>query len=295
MGHRARCQARGPLVAGRLVLVATPIGNLGDLSPRAVETLAAADLVCCEDTRRSGRLLAHAGITATRLMRVDEHTEEQATDEVCRLLDEGRLIAVVTDAGTPGISDPGERLVRAALAAGHAVSVVPGPTAAVAALVASGLPTGRFVFEGFLPRRGVERARRLAELANERRTIVLFESPHRLEATLTDLADVFGPARSGAVARELTKLHEEMVRGPLSELADWAKASVKGEIVVIVDGAPPPPDPTDDDLVSAVRAVMASGTSRRDASGEVAAVFGIGRRRVYELALADSRSREPSG
>lgn len=273
---------------GNLVLVATPIGNLGDLSPRAIETLAAADLVCCEDTRRSGRLLAHAGITATRLMRVDEHTEEKATDEVCQLLDEGRLVAVVTDAGTPGISDPGERLVRAALAGGHAVSVVPGPTAAVAALVASGLPTGRFVFEGFLPRRGVERARRLAELANERRTIVVYESPHRLEATLAELADVFGPARSGAVARELTKLHEEMVRGSLSELADWAKGSVKGEVVVIIAGAPPPPEPSDDDLVSAVRAAIAAGTSRRDASVEVAAMYGVGRRRVYELALADS-------
>ena len=282
------------MMTGRLVLVATPIGNLGDLSPRAVETLAAADLVCCEDTRRSGRLLAHAGITATRLLRVDEHTEERAAAEVCRLLDDGRLVAVVTDAGTPGISDPGERLARAALAAGHAVSVVPGPTAAVAALVASGLPTGRFVFEGFLPRRGMERARRLAELATERRTIVIYESPRRLGATLTDLADIFGADRPGAVARELTKLHEEMVRGPLSELVDWAKGSVKGEIVVIVEGAPPPPDPTDDDLVSAVRAAMASGTSRRDASGEVAAEFGIGRRRVYELALADSSSGDPS-
>ena len=180
--------------------------------------------------------------------------------------------------------------MRAALTAGHAVSVVPGPTAAVAALVVSGLPTGRFVFEGFLPRRGRERARRLDELTTERRTIVIYESPHRIEATLTELAEVFGPARSGAVARELTKLHEEMIRGPLSELADWAKTPVKGEIVVIVDGAPPAPDPTDDDIVSAVRSAMGSGSTRRDASGEVAARFGIGRRRVYELALADSSS-----
>jgi 16S rRNA (cytidine1402-2'-O)-methyltransferase len=282
-------------LTGRLVLVATPIGNLGDLSPRAIETLTAADLVCCEDTRRTGRLLAHAGVEATRLLRVDEHTEAAATDEVGRLLDQGRLVAVVTDAGTPAVSDPGERLVAAAVAGGHVVSVVPGPSAVVAALVASGLPTGRFVFEGFLPRRGGERQQRLGELVNERRTIIVYESPRRLEATLTELAGLLGPSRPAAIARELTKLHEEVVRGTLGDLAEWARAPVKGEVVIVIDGAGPVAVPTDDDLISAVRTAIASGASRRDAAGDVAEMFGVGRRRVYELALADSGPRLDDG
>ncbi len=295
MGYREGCRARGQAVTGRLVLVATPIGNLGDLSPRAVETLADADLVCCEDTRRTGRLLVHAGVEASRLLRVDEHTEDRATEQVGRLLDEGRLVAVVTDAGTPGVSDPGERLVRSAVADGHEVSVVPGPCAAVAALVTSGLSTARFVFEGFLPRRGAERSRRLADIASERRTVVVYESPHRLEQTLSDLAAVCGPDRGAAVARELTKLHEEMVRGSLAELTTWAAGPVKGEVVIVVDGAPPAAEPSDGDLVSAVRVAMAAGASRRDAAGEVAESFGVGRRRVYELALAEAGAPgEPS-
>jgi 16S rRNA (cytidine1402-2'-O)-methyltransferase len=270
------------------VLVATPIGNLGDLSPRAVETLETAALVCCEDTRRTGRLLAHVGVSAARLLRVDEHTEETAGREVGEVLDDGKLVAVVTDAGTPGISDPGERLVASALAAGHDVSVVPGPTAAVAALVASGLPTGRFVFEGFLPRRGADRDLRLRELAGERRTLVVYESGRRLKRTLSDLSDALGSDRRAVVARELTKLHEEIVRASLSELTEWAAETPKGEVVLVIEGAPPAPEPSDTDLVSALRATMAGGVSRRDASEEVAEMFGVGRRRVYELSLADS-------
>ena len=274
-------------MTGRLVLVATPIGNLGDLSPRAVETLGAADLVCCEDTRRTGRLLAHAGVTATRLMRVDEHTEKSSLEEVGRQLAAGRLVAVVTDAGVPGISDPGETLVRAAIDGGHVVSVVPGPSAAVAALAVSGLPTTRFVFEGFLPRKGVQRAERLAELAGERRTLVLFESPHRLATTLADLASALGADRAAVVVRELTKLHEEVARGSLGELVRWAEGPVKGEVVIVVEGAPAPAEATDDEIVAAVRTAMESGSSRRDASGEVAEMLGVGRRRVYELALGE--------
>jgi 16S rRNA (cytidine1402-2'-O)-methyltransferase len=288
LGNRARRRARGPEVRGRLVLVATPIGNLGDLSPRAVETLETAALVCCEDTRRTGRLLAHVGVSAARLLRVDEHTEETAGREVGEVLDDGKLVAVVTDAGTPGISDPGERLVASALAAGHDVSVVPGPTAAVAALVASGLPTGRFVFEGFLPRRGADRDLRLRELAGERRTLVVYESGRRLKRTLSDLSDALGSDRRAVVARELTKLHEEIVRASLSELTEWAAETPKGEVVLVIEGAPPAPEPSDTDLVSALRATMAGGVSRRDASEEVAEMFGVGRRRVYELSLADS-------
>ena len=187
----------GPGGAGRLVLVATPIGNLGDLSPRAVATLAEAELVCCEDTRHTGRLLQHAGVRAKRLAVANDHTEAARVDEVLAVLGGGGDVAVVTDAGTPGISDPGERLVRAAVDAGFDVVAVPGPTAFVTALVASGLPTARFVFEGFLPRSGGARRERLAEIAAERRTVVLYEAPHRISRTLTDLAEACGPDRLG--------------------------------------------------------------------------------------------------
>ena len=191
-------------MSGSLVLVGTPIGNLGDLSTRAVEALASADLVCCEDTRRTGRLLAHAGVNGARLRRVDEHTEAEACDEVCELLTAGATVAVVSDAGMPALTDPGARLVAAAAAAGHTVTVVPGPSAGLAALAVSGLPTTRFCFEVFLPRKGRARAERLEQIAREHRTTVLYESPHRLRSCLTDLAEACGPLRRAAVARELT-------------------------------------------------------------------------------------------
>ena len=209
-------------MSGALVLIATPIGNLGDLSPRAVEELAGADLICCEDTRRTGLLLKHAGISGVRLKRVDEHTERSARREVLQMLAAGARIAVVTDAGTPGVSDPGEGLVAGAVAEGHEVVVVPGPSAVIAALVGSGLSTRRFVFEGFLARKGRERVEQLAQIAGEHRTVVLYESPRRTEATLRALGEVCGGERRAAVGRELTKLHEEFVRGTLDELADWA-------------------------------------------------------------------------
>src|SRR5436309_5422521 len=191
-------------MGGALVLVATPIGNLSDLSPRAVEALRTADAICCEDSRRTGRLLEHAGVERRApFLVVNDHTEAARIGEVLVRLGRGERIAVVTDAGTPGISDPGERLVRAAIATGHAVEVVPGPSAAIAALVASGLPTGRFVFEGFLPRKGSGRTARVTELGAETRTVVLYEAPHRLARTLADLAGACGPDRRVAVAREL--------------------------------------------------------------------------------------------
>ncbi|MEQ8840869.1 MAG: 16S rRNA (cytidine(1402)-2'-O)-methyltransferase [Acidimicrobiales bacterium] len=272
-------------MTGTLVLVATPIGNLGDLSPRAVEELDAAALVCCEDTRRTGRLLVHAGIGGARLRRVDDHTEMQASAEVIALLASGARVALVSDAGTPGISDPGARLVDAVLDAGHEVSVVPGPVAAVAALVASGLPTDRFVFEGFLPRKGRERRERLASIAAERRTVVLYESPNRVATALTALAEVCGGDRRAVVARELTKLHEEFVRGTLTELGEWAATTPKGEIVVVIDGAAAPAEATDEEILSALGAELADGGSRRDAADSVAAMLGVGRRRAYQLAL----------
>jgi 16S rRNA (cytidine1402-2'-O)-methyltransferase len=272
-------------VTGRLVLVATPIGNLGDLSPRAVEVLAAADVVACEDTRHSGRLLQHAGISGARLIRLDAHTEDRATDDVLRRLEQGQVVAVVTDAGTPGISDPGERLVSRVVGAGYAVSVVPGPSAPVAALVASGLPTERWCMEGFLPRKGSARADRLAELAVEERTMVLFESPHRLAATLADLATALGEDRRACVAREMTKLHEEYVRGTLPELAAWAERPPKGEVVVVVEGAPPVDEADDDRIRMAVTEAIGRGASTRDAAAEVARLLTPSRRRAYRLAL----------
>ena len=272
-------------MTGRLVLVATPIGNLGDLSPRAVEVLAAADVVACEDTRHSGRLLQHAGITDARLLRLDANTEDRATDDVLLRLGEGQVVAVVTDAGTPGISDPGDRLVRRVVEAGYGVSVVPGPSAPVAALVASGLPTERWCMEGFLPRKGADRADRLAELAVEERTMVLFESPHRLAATMTDLAAALGNGRRACVAREMTKLHEEYVRGALPELADWASRPPKGEVVIVVEGAPPVDEADDARVRAAVAEAVGRGASTRDAAAEVARLLGVSRRRAYRLAL----------
>lgn len=269
------------------MLVATPIGNLGDLSPRAVEALAAADVVACEDTRRTGRLLEHAGVRAPRLLVVNDHTEPAQVRTVLDLLDAGRRVAVVTDAGTPGISDPGERLVAAAAAAGHPIEVVPGPSAAISGLVASGLPTGRFCFEGFLPRKGSGRRERLAALAAEPRTTVLYEAPHRVARTLADLADVVGPTRKVALARELTKLHEEVWRGPLSEAVEWVQAHPpRGEFVLVVAGAPDAPPADDDAVVVALRAELAAGASKRDAAANVAVALGVAKRRAYDLAVA---------
>ena len=275
---------------GVLVLVGTPIGNLGDLSPRAVEALAAADAICCEDTRRTGRLLQHAGVERKgALMVVNEHTEAREVDGVLARLARGERVAVVSDAGMPGISDPGERLVRAAIDAGHVVEVVPGPSAALAALVASGLPTGRFVFEGFLPRKGSGRTERLAAVAAERRTVVLYEAPHRLPRTLADLASVCGDDRPVAVARELTKLHEEVWRGTLGEAAAWAvERSPRGELVVVLDRAPAAPPP-DDALVDALSVELAAGSSARDAARAVAARLGVPRRHAYDLAVTVAR------
>jgi 16S rRNA (cytidine1402-2'-O)-methyltransferase len=287
VGDRARRPARGQVLTAALVLVATPIGNLGDLSPRAVEELRAADVIACEDTRRTGRLLQHAGVPAPRLLVVNDHTEAAEVRAVLSYLDRGQRVAVVTDAGTPGISDPGERLVRAAAAAGHPVVAVPGPSAIVAALVVSGLPAGRFCFEGFLPRRGSGRGERLRALAGEERTMVLLEAPHRLVRTLEDLAEAFGDARQVVLARELTKLHEEVWRGSLDGAVRWAEASPPlGEFVVVVAGAPPAGPAGDDDLAAALRDRLAAGEDKRTAVAGVAAELKVPKRRVYAIAVA---------
>jgi 16S rRNA (cytidine1402-2'-O)-methyltransferase len=273
-------------MSGRLALVATPIGNLDDLTPRARQALDAADVVCCEDTRRTGRLLQHAGITPPRLVVVNVHTESEQVPHVLSLLEQGKRVAVVSDSGMPGVSDPGEKLVRAAVDAGHQVEVVPGPSAAVAALVISGLPTGRFVFEGFLPKRGRPRAERLAALAAETRTMVLFEAPHRLHRTLGDLAEACGADRRVVVVRELTKLHEQVWRGDLAGAAGWAaEEEPPGEIVLVVAGAPAAPPVTDEVLRAALTEALDGGASVRDAAAQVASDLDVPRRRAYELAL----------
>ena len=273
------------MTTGSLVLVATPIGNLGDLSPRAVVELGRADAIACEDTRRTGRLLAHAGVSAPKLLTVNDHTEVGAVGDILARLDRGERVAVVTDAGMPGISDPGERLVAAAAEAGHTIEVVPGPSAAVTGLVVSGLAAGRFVFEGFLPRKGSGRSERLVELAGERRTIVLYEAPHRLARTLTDLTAALGAERSVVLARELTKLHEEVWRGSLGDaVARCVDVEPRGEYVVVVAGAPAPVAATDDELAAAVAAEIGAGRTTRDAVALVSGRYDVSRRRVYDLA-----------
>ena len=275
----------GRLVPGRLMLVATPIGNLGDLSPRAVEALASADLVACEDTRRTGRLLQHAGITGSDLLRLDDHTEERSTVVVLRRIDEGATVALVSDAGMPGSSARGDGVVRRVVDAGHSVVVVPGPSAPVAAVAASGLTTDRWCMEGFLPRKGSARSDRLAELAVEERTMVLFESPHRLAATLGEMVRVVGPDRRAVVAREITKLHEEFVRGTVAELAERFAEPPKGEIVLVLEGAPPPSEVGDERIRVVLAEARAGGASTRDAADEAARRLGVSRRRAYRLGL----------
>ena len=285
-------------MSGGLVLVATPIGNLGDLSPRAVEALAAADVIAAEDTRRTRALLTHAGIPAAgRLVALHAHNEAAVAARLVARIEAGARVAYVTDAGMPGISDPGERLVRVVLDAGAPVEVVPGPSAALSALVLSGFPTGRFAFKGFLPRKGRERAARLAALAEEERTTVLFESPHRLAATLADLAGALGPDRGVAVARELTKVYEEVWRGTLGEAVaaggeshgDGAGRPVpqaRGEQVIVLAPCAPRPAADDTAIADAVAVELRAGSSVRDAAGTVAARLGVSRRRAYAVATS---------
>lgn len=281
------------MTIGRLVLVGTPIGNLADLSPRAVDVLATADLVVCEDTRRTGRLLQAAGVSAKKLLAAHDHNEAAQIRTVLDRLRAGETVAIVTDAGMPGISDPGERMVRAAAEAGIEVVVVPGPSAAIAALVLSGLSTGRFAFEGFLPRSGSGRTERLASLAGERRTIVLYEAPHRMARTVADLATVLGADRRIAIARELTKMHEEVWRGTLVDaIAHTETVEPRGEHVLVVDGAPEVAPATDDELTAAVTRLIGDGLSTRDAVAEVAQTYDVPKRRVYDLATA-ARSPGP--
>jgi 16S rRNA (cytidine1402-2'-O)-methyltransferase len=274
---------------GRLVVVGTPIGNLGDLSRRAVDALGDADVVYCEDTRRTRGLLSHAAIRGATLRSLHGHNEAARVEAVLGALGAGRTVAVVTDAGMPGVSDPGARVVAAASAAGFDVSVVPGPSAVTAAVAGSGMDAARFCFEGFLPRSGAARRTVLAALAGEPRTTVLFEAPGRVRATLADLAEACGPEREVVIARELTKLHEEFWRGTLVAALERVDAApVRGEVVLVLAGNARGEEVEVDDarLSDALAERLGPGTKTREVVDEVAADFGVPRRRVYDLALA---------
>ena len=284
--------APAPDVPGVLVLAATPIGSYDDASPRLRSELAGADVVAAEDTRRLRRLTSALEITLRgRVLSYYEANEDARTGELLDALRSGSRVVLVTDAGMPSVSDPGYRLVSAAVVAGIAVTVVPGPSAVLAALAVSGLPVDRFCFEGFLPRKAGERARRLTELAAEPRTMVFFEAPHRLAEALAAMVTALGPDRPAAVCRELTKTYEEVRRGRLDELSAWAVDGVRGEITVVVGGAPraDPADLTSADLVDAVRVREEAGLSRKDAIAAVAQEFGVPKRAVFD-AVVEAKS-----
>lgn len=274
-----------------LVLAATPIGNVADASPRLTEALESADVVAAEDTRRLRRLADALGLQLSgRVVSYYDSVEQARIPGLVEALRAERTVLLVTDAGMPLVSDPGFRLVAAAVAEGLPVTVIPGPSAALAALAVAGLPSDRWCFEGFLPRRAGERRRRLAELSHEPRTMVFFESPHRIGAALADLASAFGADRRAVVCRELTKTHEEIRRGGIGELATWAEDGLRGEITIVVEGdTARPEEPAGADLVEEVEALVAAGSSRRDAVDAVAGSHGLARRVVYDAVRPTSR------
>ncbi len=279
---------------GRLVVVATPIGNLGDLSPRAAAVLAEVDVVACEDTRHTGRLLSAAGIRTRRLASLHAHNEAARTAELGNLLAQGASVALVSDAGTPLVSDPGARLVQAAVRVGAVVTAVPGPSALLAALVVSGLDTAHFRFEGFLPRTGPERRRRLEVLAVAEEPSVLYESPRRVAATLAALAAACGTDRRVVIARELTKLHEEVWRGTLgAALAERGEGERRGEHVLVLDGAPAPKSAPLPGIEEAIGRLRGAGLSVRDAALAAEVLLGLAHRDAYRSALA--AGSPPSG
>jgi 16S rRNA (cytidine1402-2'-O)-methyltransferase len=271
--------------AGVLVLAGTPIGRVEDAPPRLAAELAAADVVAAEDTRRLKRLTSDLGIVlAGRVVSYFEGNEEGRTPQLLEALQAGQRVVLVTDAGMPSVSDPGYRLVVAAVEAGIEVTSVPGPSAVLTALAVSGLPVDRFCFEGFLPRKAGERSRRLDELADEPRTMVFFEAPHRTQAALQAMADAFGADRPAAVCRELTKTHEEVRRGRLGVLAAWASAGVRGEVTIVVSGATDEAPLTDPDTLRAlVASEEAAGLPRKQAIADVARRSGVPKRVVYDL------------
>jgi 16S rRNA (cytidine1402-2'-O)-methyltransferase len=270
---------------GVIILGGTPIGNLGDASPRLREMLETVTIIACEDTRTTSKLLAALHIeNRPRLVALHEHNEGERVGEMLRLATDEDVL-VLSDAGMPTVSDPGFVLVRAAVEAGIGVSVIPGPSAVITALAVSGLPTDRFTFEGFLPRKSSDRRTTFAALEREPRTMVFFESPHRIGESLADARDVFGAQRQAAVCRELTKMFEEVKRGTLDELAEWARDEVRGEIVVVVGGAVARASVSFEDALAEVARLTATGLGLKDASAQVAELTGLSKRDLYQGAL----------
>jgi 16S rRNA (cytidine1402-2'-O)-methyltransferase len=285
-------------VSGALVLVATPIGNLADMSARATEALAAADVVCCEDTRHSGQLFARLGFRPKRLLSLHEHNEQQRVADVLGFLAADLTVAVVSDAGMPAVSDPGARVVAAAHEAGAQVSVVPGASAATAAVAVAGFGGNRWRFEGFLPRKATDRRARLAALAAADEPVVIYEAPGRVDALLADLVEACGPGRLVAVCRELTKLHEEVWRGPLGDgLGRWPATVSRGEFVLVLDEAPTsaPLEIAVAEIAAGVEALVAAGSSRRDAVAEMSDRTGLARRAIYDAIGPARPAARPTG
>ncbi|MFG2815444.1 16S rRNA (cytidine(1402)-2'-O)-methyltransferase [Streptomyces sp. NPDC048410] len=280
-------------MTGTLVLAGTPIGDVADAPPRLSKELAEADVIAAEDTRRLRRLTQALGVTpGGRVVSYFEGNESARTPELVEALRGGDRVLLVTDAGMPSVSDPGYRLVAAAVEHDIKVTAVPGPSAVLTALALSGLPVDRFCFEGFLPRKGGERLSRLREVAEERRTLVYFEAPHRLDDTLAAMAEVFGADRRAAVCRELTKTYEEVKRGPLADLAAWAAEGVRGEITVVVEGAPEsgPEELDAEELVRRVRIREEAGERRKEAIAAVAVEAGLPKRVVFDAVVASKRT-----
>ncbi|MFE7188377.1 16S rRNA (cytidine(1402)-2'-O)-methyltransferase [Kitasatospora sp. NPDC057541] len=276
-------------MTGVLVLAGTPIGDVSDAPPRLLTELATADVIAAEDTRRLRRLTQALGVTPTgRVVSYFEGNEVGRTPELVEALLGGARVLLVTDAGMPSVSDPGYRLVAAAVAADVKVTAVPGPSAVLTALALSGLPVDRFTFEGFLPRKSGDRARQLASIAAEPRTMVFFEAPHRIAEALTAMAEAFGAERPAAVCRELTKTYEEVRRGPIGELAAWAAEGVKGEITVVVAGAPPaaPQELTPAELARLVAVREEAGERRKEAIAAVASELSLPKREVFDAVVA---------
>ena len=284
-------------MSGSLILAATPIGDVTDASPRLCSELARADIIAAEDTRRVRRLIKDLGIDVQgRIVSCFDANELSRSRELVEAMMEGQRVLLVTDAGMPSVSDPGYRVVRAAIEAEILVTVVPGPSAVLAALAVSGLASDRFCFEGFLPRKAGERATRLRELLAEPRTMIFFEAPHRLAASLGAMAATFGAGREVVICRELTKTYEEVRRGTLAELVEWATLGVRGEITVVVAGASTPiaSDASPTELAEEVARLIERGVDRKQAQLDVAAAHGIGRRQVFDAVVAAKPPRAGS-
>ncbi|PJJ02470.1 16S rRNA (cytidine1402-2'-O)-methyltransferase [Streptomyces sp. 2333.5] len=284
-------------MTGTLVLAGTPIGEIADAPPRLATELAAADVIAAEDTRRLRRLTQALDVQPSgRIVSYFEGNEAARTPELAEALAGGARVLLVTDAGMPSVSDPGYRLVAAAVERDIKVTAVPGPSAVLTALAVSGLPVDRFCFEGFLPRKAGERRTRLREVADERRTLVYFEAPHRLDDTLAAMAEIFGADRRAAVCRELTKTYEEVKRGPLGDLASWAAEGVRGEITIVVEGAPEagPQELGAEELVRRVRVREEAGERRKEAIAAVAADAGLPKREVFDAVVAAKTARKNS-